>query len=135
MLNIKINRPFATQAITLVVGFFLLSLCVLTVHAQQAVSNERNGSAHTERLTEEVWIDVRSWPEHQVDSIDGDLQIHYSDIVSGVSKTFPNKNTPIRLYCAVGGRAQKALKSLESAGYKDIKNLGGIDQVRALRGL
>ena len=82
---------------------------------------------------ETVWIDVRSWAENQFDSIDGDLHIPYQDIVIGVSEKFPHKDTPIRLYCAKGGRAGKALDQLSAAGYTDIQNAGGIDDVRAKR--
>ena len=81
---------------------------------------------------EPVYIDVRSWAEHQVDSIEGHSRIHVSEIVEGVQTKFPDTSTSIRLYCAKGGRAQKATDKLIAAGYTDVINLGGIDDVRAL---
>lgn len=86
-------------------------------------------------LVKPVYIDVRSWVEHQADSIDGDARIHVSEIVAGVSEQFPDKNTPIHLYCAVGGRAGIAAASLTDAGYTNVHNAGGIDDVRRARDL
>jgi phage shock protein E len=88
-----------------------------------------------DQASEAVWIDVRSWVEYNLDHIEGDKHIHYTDIVEGVSSEIPDKNTPIRLYCAVGGRAGKAQSALVEAGYTDVKNMGGIDDARRVRGL
>jgi len=82
---------------------------------------------------EDVYIDVRTWVEHKVDHIDGDTRIHVSDIVEGVNEQFPDKDTPIRLYCERGIRAERALNKLKAAGYLNVKNLGGIDEVRQSR--
>jgi phage shock protein E len=80
-----------------------------------------------------VWIDVRSFVEHKVDSIEGDIRISHSEIVAEVSKIFPDKDTEIRLYCRSGGRAEYALSSLVNAGYKNVRNVGGIGDARKLR--
>lgn len=82
-----------------------------------------------------TWIDVRSWVEHQVDHIDGDPRISQGEIVAGVQQLGTDKSAPIRLYCARGGRAQTAADKLLAAGYTDVKNVGGIDDARGLRGL
>ncbi len=82
---------------------------------------------------DEVYIDVRTWVEHKVNNIEGDTRIHVSEIVEGVSEQFPDKQTPIRLYCERGVRAETALQKLKAAGYLNVKNLGGIDDVRKSR--
>lgn len=107
-------------------------LNAINIEVTSAASETENIQGSAENI---VWIDVRSWAEHQFDSIEGDTQIHFSEIVDGVSQLYPNKDTAIKLYCAVGGRAEKALNSLKSAGYTNIVNAGGIDQVRAIRKL
>ena len=86
-------------------------------------------------LAEEVWIDVRSAFEHKIDRIDGDIRMSHSDIVAEVSRQFPDKDTDIRLYCRSGGRAGKAQAALEEAGYRNVKNIGGIGEARRERGL
>ena len=80
-----------------------------------------------------VYIDVRTWAEHQFDSIEGDERIHVSELVEKVQTRFPSKSTPIRLYCARGVRAQTAMERLTAAGYLNVQNLGGIDEARAAR--
>lgn len=82
---------------------------------------------------EPVYIDVRTWMEHQADHIPGDTRIHVSEIVEGVSELFPDKSTPIYLYCAAGGRAESAVEQLSEAGYTNVHNAGGIEDVRQSR--
>ncbi len=82
-----------------------------------------------------VYIDVRTWIEYKVDHIDGDTRIHVSDIVDGVNEQFPDKSTPIRLYCARGVRSSRAVDRLKEQGYLDVQNIGGINDARKLRGI
>ncbi len=82
-----------------------------------------------------VYIDVRSWAEYQIDHIEGDTRIPLSDIADDVPLAFPDKQTPIRLYCARGGRAEQAKSLLTAAGYVNVENLGGIDNARRARGI
>ncbi len=82
-----------------------------------------------------VWIDVRSAVEHKFDSIEGDVRISHSEIVQQIHKLFPDKNTNIHVYCRSGARAGKALLALKEAGYKNVLNMGGINDARKERGL
>ena len=82
---------------------------------------------------EPVYIDVRTWLEHKVDHIDGDQRIHVSDIVAGVTDAYPDKETPIALYCRSGIRSETAMEKLKAAGYLNVSNLGGIDDAREAR--
>lgn len=82
-----------------------------------------------------VWIDVRSAAEHKMDNISGDVRIGHTEIVNGVSKLYPNKDTKINLYCRSGNRAGKALSALKAAGYNNVFNEGGIADARIKRGL
>ncbi len=67
-----------------------------------------NETASSQSNEQTAWVDVRSWLEYQIDHIDGDPRVPASDIVEGVSELYPDKNTPIRLYCAAGVRAGTA---------------------------
>lgn len=84
---------------------------------------------------EAVWVDVRSALEHKVDNIEGDIRISYGDVVEQLTKSFPDKDTDIRLYCRSGGRAGKAQSALKSAGYTAVTNVGSINDARKERGL
>ena len=84
---------------------------------------------------ETIWIDVRSAQEYEQSHIADDLYIPYQSIVTGLEQHSIEKDMPIQLYCRSGGRAGKAKKSLEAAGYTDVSNAGGIEDVRKKRNL
>eukprot|EP00392_Amoebophrya_sp_AT5.2_P004079 g4084.t1 len=42
------------------------------------------------------------------------------------------KDTPIVVYCAVGGRSHRAAEALRALGYGGVKNGGGVDEVKML---
>ena len=111
-------------------GFFLL-LALGVSYGALAQPEQIDAEQQTAR--EVVWIDVRSWLENQLDSIEGDPNIPVSGVLDGVTEQFPDKSTPIRLYCASGGRSGKALTQLIDAGYSDVENVGGIADARKLR--
>lgn len=82
-----------------------------------------------------VWLDVRSAEEHATDHIKGDKQVDYKHVVKSVEKAYPDKSTPLRLYCRSGRRAGIAMTLLKEAGYKDVKNMGSINEARKIRKL
>ncbi len=47
----------------------------------------------------------------------------------------PSRDADIHLYCRSGGRAGKAKRALEAAGYTSVENAGGIADARKQRGL
>ncbi len=58
------------------------------------------------------------------------IDIYSPNFKNTVSKL--DKNKPIVLYCAVGGRSRQAAQVLKSLGFKDIYNLkGGIQSWKA----
>ena len=80
-----------------------------------------------------VWIDVRSLPEHLIDSIEGDPRISHTEIVAGIQELYPDTNTEINLYCRSGRRAGVALAALNKAGYHNVNNVGSIENARQIR--
>lgn len=81
-----------------------------------------------------VWIDVRTPGEFEVDHLEGAHLIPYDGIETGILALNVEKDTPIYLYCAVGGRAGIARESLEKRGYTNVVNAGGLENARALAG-
>ena len=82
-----------------------------------------------------IYIDVRSWAEHQIDSIEGYVHIHSPDVVEQINNYTQQKDQAIYVYCGVGGRAEKAKQALLSAGFTNVTNMGGINDARVVRGL
>ena len=125
-LNIANNSLFKIRNnIYFLIGFICLTAFSANSFAESEITLPDNA----------VYIDVRTWVEHKVDHIDGDPRIHVSDIVEGVSKQYPAKDTPIRLYCRSGVRSSRATDRLKAQGYLDVQNIGGINDARKLRGL
>ena len=81
-----------------------------------------------------VWIDVRTPGEYATGHLPQAELIPFDSIGVGVAKLGPAKDAPIYLYCAVGGRAEKAKRSLQALGYSNVTNAGGLESARELAG-
>jgi phage shock protein E len=79
-----------------------------------------------------VWIDVRSPTEYASGHVQQATLIPFDGIEAGVAQLQLSKDTPIYLYCAVGGRAEVAKKRLEALDYTNVTNAGGLDEARKL---
>jgi phage shock protein E len=91
--------------------------------------------AATAAFADPLWVDVRSPEEYREDHIAGDPNVPDTEIASRITALAPAKDTEIVLYCARGGRAGTAQKTLESLGYTRVRNGAGIADVRKERGL
>jgi phage shock protein E len=76
-----------------------------------------------------ILIDVRTKGEYEAGHIDG--AIHH-DVMAMVQGVFPDIDTgeQITLYCESGARSRAAKMILERAGFKRVKDAGGIDNLR-----
>jgi rhodanese-related sulfurtransferase len=70
-------------------------------------------------------IDVRTSEEYSKGFIEEAQNIDYNstDFANKISKL--DKNKPVLLYCAMGGRSSKASKVFKSQGFKKIYDLKG----------
>ena len=89
-------------------------------------------AARSDVPADAVWIDVRSGLEYAMGHLPQATRIHYEDIAAGVAELNLGKDTPIYLYCAVGGRAGIAKERLEAIGYTNVTNAGSLENARAL---
>ena len=81
---------------------------------------------------EAVWIDVRSEEEYLSGHLRQAPRIGHDEIETGIATLALAKDTPIYLYCAVGGRAGMAKSRLEAMGYTNVTNAGGLEDAREL---
>lgn len=79
-----------------------------------------------------VWIDVRSPAEYSQGHLPNATLIPYDGIEKGIAGLNLPKDTPLYLYCAVGGRAEKAKQRLEAIAYSNVTNVGGLGDAREL---
>lgn len=77
-----------------------------------------------------IWIDVRTPAEFERGHLPNATLIPYDLIEKGIAGLDLPKDTPIYLYCAVGGRAEKAKQTLEAINYTQVTNVGGLDDAR-----
>jgi len=79
-----------------------------------------------------VWIDVRTAGEFKSGHLEVATNIPFGDVAEEVPALVSDKEAPVYLYCRSGNRAGKAKKALEAEGYTNVKNVGGLDDARAL---
>jgi phage shock protein E len=73
-------------------------------------------------------IDVRTAAEFADESYPGALNVPLKLLPAKLDELGP-KDKPIVLYCASGARSAQAARILKQAGYTDVVNAGGIDDM------
>ena len=102
---------------------YSFSSCAQETKQHQLISQEE----FAEILTKEIQLlDVRTPQEYKQGYIEGAVLINFfdPDFVTKVSTRF-DKNKPLYIYCAVGGRSNKAAKKLISVGFESVYDLKG----------
>jgi rhodanese-related sulfurtransferase len=72
-----------------------------------------------------VLIDVRERDEWDAGHIDGAMHIPRGMLEFKIAEAVPEKNKPIVVQCASGGRAALCGQTLRKLGYTNVKNLEG----------
>ena len=76
-----------------------------------------------------VWIDVRSADEFNAGHLQDAVNIPHDQILARIQAVSPDKNAPVNLYCRSGRRAETALTELKNAGYTNVSNHGGYEDL------
>ena len=76
-----------------------------------------------------VWIDVRSAEEFNAGHLQDAVNIPHDQILARIQAVSPDKNAPVNLYCRSGRRAEAALTELKNAGYTNVTNHGGSEDL------
>jgi rhodanese-related sulfurtransferase len=74
-------------------------------------------------------VDVRTASEFEYGHFEGAINIPLQGLHSRLPE-LGNKNTPIVVYCATGMRSANAAKILTDAGYTDVTDAGGLDNLK-----
>ena len=81
-----------------------------------------------------VVIDVRTADEYAEEHLPNAVNIPVQDVSSRLGEIATlvanDKTRPIVVYCAAGARAAKAKAQLDAAGYSQVVNGGGLDDLR-----
>jgi phage shock protein E len=81
-----------------------------------------------------ILLDVRSPAEFQDEHIDGSVNFEIDKLMNGELPEI-SKDSEIIVYCASGGRAGIATQILKNAGFLNVENMGGINNVKSKLGL
>ena len=73
-----------------------------------------------------IIIDVRTPQEFESGHVESAINIEWQEIALVENST--NKDNRIFLYCRSGNRSQKATDILIDIGYKDVINLGSVNE-------
>ena len=73
-------------------------------------------------------VDVRSPAEFKSGHYPGAINIPVDEVSKRIGE-FGAKEKPIIVYCASGGRSGSAKSFLESMGFKDVMNAGGLSNM------
>ena len=118
--------------IAILAGFWLLT-------SKNVVSNDSSGNLSFTTIENEVatsnavLYDVRTEEEYAAGHMPGAKLHDNQDIQRGIYPDEP-KNKKIYLYCRSGNRSAQATKTLEEAGFTNIIDLGGLNDVQSIGG-
>ena len=82
----------------------------------------------TTQASNPILIDVRTDAEWNDGYIETAIHIPLDRILQKIELATESKQQTIYLYCKSGKRSAKAEKALQSIGYINAKNIGGINQ-------
>jgi phage shock protein E len=79
-------------------------------------------------------VDVRTADEYAEDHVPKAVNVPVDELSSRMAEVAAlvagDKTRPIVVYCGSGGRAAKAKRALEAAGYSRVVNGGGLDDLK-----
>ena len=109
----------------------VLSAAVITVpfFASANTAPQTEQSTVQPEKAKGVWIDVRSAEEFTAGHLQDAVNIPHDQILARIQAVSPDKNAPINLYCRSGRRAEAALTELKNAGYTNVTNHGGYEDL------
>ena len=79
-------------------------------------------------LFSSIFIDVRSLEEFETESIENTHHIEWQNILD--VKELASQGDEIYLFCRSGNRSEKARKILQDAGYRQVFNIGGLEEAK-----
>ena len=79
-------------------------------------------------------VDVRTAQEFAEGHFPGAINIPHEDIVQGIRAHKVDKDQTILLYCHSGNRSGQAEIRLQSSGFAEAKNVGGLKTLLAATG-
>lgn len=74
-----------------------------------------------------ILVDVRTPQEYREKRIPGSILLPDYEVKTKAAEVFPDKDAKIVVYCRSGRRSAESAKILRELGYKNVYDLGGIN--------
>lgn len=110
--------------------FILLILIVSTgCNLNQEITYKEITCSKMKSLVDDgaILIDVRTEAEYNTGYIEHAINMSSTTIMDNIENEISDKKTIIILYCKSGGRSKTIAKSLIDKGYKNVYDLGSIN--------
>lgn len=108
-----------------VLAFFLCICSYISSKAQTTNLSPQEFIAKVKTTKDAQLLDVRTPQEWEAGKIASSNCINFNDAAFKQQIEKLDKNKPVFVYCAAGGRSSKAAPILQQAGFKYIYNLTG----------
>ena len=109
----------------------LMTLTLGSAHASDAPA----GAAQVGPVAKPTLVvDVRTAEEFAKGHFPGAINIPHEDIVQGIREHKVDKDQTVLLYCRSGNRSGQAEIRLQSSGFAEAKNVGGLKTLLATTG-
>ena len=120
--------------------YLLIFLILVNVSCLPSEANKpsqaQNKAATYSPANNELILDVRTQGEWNAGHVKSATHIPVNEVekkIQHIKKLVNNNmNQPIKIYCAVGGRAGQAKEILEQHGFKNVTNAGGLKDMKKL---
>ncbi|MEG2329891.1 rhodanese-like domain-containing protein [Anaerorhabdus sp.] len=109
-----------------IITLLFITGCSTTQTTYKTVS-AKDAQAKMTTSEDVVLLDVRTLEEYEEKHIQGSILIPDYDIETEIETQIPNKDTTIIVYCRSGNRSRNVANKLITMGYKDVYDLGGIN--------
>ncbi len=109
----------------------ILALFVTVACAKQGESIEQKAWKAIQNGA--LLVDVRTPEEFEAGHLEGALLIPYDQIPERLAEFGDDKNRPIVVYCRSGKRAGIAEETLRKAGFTNVLNAGGYENMKAAK--
>ena len=108
--------------------FILMKKILLTLMVFGSFGAFAEETLETTQASNPILVDVRTEAEWNDGYIETAIHIPLDKILQKIEFATENKEQTIYLYCRSGQRSVKAEKALQSIGYTNAKNIGGVKQ-------
>ena len=124
----EVGGSIPPSSTILFVRAFVMKKILLTLMVFGSFGAFAEDKLETAQASNPILIDVRTDAEWNDGYIETAIHIPLDKILQKIEFATESKDQAIYLYCRSGKRSAKAEKSLQSIGYINAKNIGGIKQ-------